>query len=495
MNNNFKRTVKLLAIIIITSISGIEARRASRDSLIINRQVEQLQNLKGLLLEKQNVLSSEIEDRWSKKQEYIEARNFDKEKGERLKLRQERLFEELARNKEEGYTIESKLTKEKEALKELENEWLYTVNSLSSVLKKEADRISGMFPLGQSELRKELEFLRRENENKTSPVNVIKQFSMYAINAISHGMSVTLTHQPVLVDGENVENLAVLRIGSVAAYGVSEKNEMYSISQTGQLGPGRFAIRSITDKKLCNDLNAMYAEVRNGPGVIVSTPFDILQNAQSESLLKNNQQDIRTVVKAFIKAGGPIMYPLLFLPIWALTIVAIKMLQIANKRRTGKLLSKKVITMIENKKIIELQSYIAKKGGSIARIIKACIDVRHNDRCAAEKAVKEIIMEEIPQVNRKMNTLAVLAAVAPLMGLLGTVSGMISLFKVITIYGTGDPQIMAGGISEALITTQAGLVIAIPILLLHNFLQNRQVSLHIEMEKCALKLLNRIWIS
>ena len=223
-------------------------------------------------------------------------------------------------------------------------------------------------------------------------------------------------------------------------------------------------------------------------------PFDILQNTKSESLLQDQTESIALKFKSFIKRGGPIMFPLLVLPIWAVIIVIFKMIQIAVKKRSSKSLSKKVINLLEQEKTDEIRTLIQKKGGSISRVIKACFDLKNKDRESSEMAVQEIIIEEIPEVNKKMNTLAVLAAVAPLMGLLGTVTGMINLFKVITVYGTGDPQIMAGGISEALITTQTGLLIAIPILLLHNLLQNQKESLHIEMERCSLKVLNRIWI-
>ncbi|MDO5575500.1 MAG: MotA/TolQ/ExbB proton channel family protein, partial [Fibrobacter sp.] len=78
-------------------------------------------------------------------------------------------------------------------------------------------------------------------------------------------------------------------------------------------------------------------------------------------------------------------------------------------------------------------------------------------------------------------------------GLLGTVTGMINLFEVITKFGTGDPKILAGGISEALITTEAGLIIAVPVLLFHNYLRNRKKKIVVELQLHALRLLNRIY--
>ncbi len=86
------------------------------------------------------------------------------------------------------------------------------------------------------------------------------------------------------------------------------------------------------------------------------------------------------------------------------------------------------------------------------------------------------------------------AAVAPLLGLLGTVMGMIELFDVITMHGTSDPKLLAGGISIALVTTETGLIVAIPLQLIHTFLVNRSESLRGRMEKAGLAVLNALWI-
>ncbi len=90
-----------------------------------------------------------------------------------------------------------------------------------------------------------------------------------------------------------------------------------------------------------------------------------------------------------------------------------------------------------------------------------------------ELKLGEAVLRELPRVNRGLSALKIVAAVAPLMGLLGTVTGMIVTFQAITLFGAGDPKLMAGGISQALVTTVLGLVVAIPMLLLHNLLQSR----------------------
>ncbi|MBK8972582.1 MAG: MotA/TolQ/ExbB proton channel family protein [Hahellaceae bacterium] len=98
------------------------------------------------------------------------------------------------------------------------------------------------------------------------------------------------------------------------------------------------------------------------------------------------------------------------------------------------------------------------------------VDANHN---AWETRLDEALLQEQPRLERGQTFLKLLAAIAPLLGLLGTVVGMISTFQAITLFGTGDPQVMAGGISQALVTTVLGLVVAIPLLLGHNILSTR----------------------
>jgi len=126
-------------------------------------------------------------------------------------------------------------------------------------------------------------------------------------------------------------------------------------------------------------------------------------------------------------------------------------------------------------------------------VLDTCLKQSKWKRIAAEKSIKELLLTEVPQLDKHLATLAVLAGAAPLLGLLGTVTGMIRMFEAITKFGTGDPKLLAGGISEALITTEVGLAIAIPLLLIHNFLRNRRNHIQSDMEMYAMRILNRLW--
>ena len=109
-----------------------------------------------------------------------------------------------------------------------------------------------------------------------------------------------------------------------------------------------------------------------------------------------------------------------------------------------------------------------------------------------EDAIQEQLLHEMPKLQRFLGGIAILAAVAPLLGLLGTVTGIIRTFGVIQSFGNANPSLMAGGISEALITTAAGLIIAIPLLLAHSLLKGRVQTILSDAEKHAATLLNTL---
>ena len=103
------------------------------------------------------------------------------------------------------------------------------------------------------------------------------------------------------------------------------------------------------------------------------------------------------------------------------------------------------------------------------------------------------MLHESPALEKRITTMNILAAASPLVGLLGTVTGMVRLFDVITVHGTGNPKLMAGGISEALIATKWGLGVAIPLLIAYNILDNWSGSIIGNMEKYAARLVNSLF--
>lgn len=125
-------------------------------------------------------------------------------------------------------------------------------------------------------------------------------------------------------------------------------------------------------------------------------------------------------------------------------------------------------------------------GNPLGRVLSVAVEGRELDTESLDLKLDEAILKETPKINSGLSLLKIIAMVAPLLGLLGTVTGMIIVFQAITIYGAGDPKAMAGGISSALVTTVLGLIVAIPVLLVHTFLHSKAKKLlHILEEQSA----------
>lgn len=128
----------------------------------------------------------------------------------------------------------------------------------------------------------------------------------------------------------------------------------------------------------------------------------------------------------------------------------------------------------------------------LGRILKTTLDAKQIDPESLEALLDEAILKEIPPIERGQSLVKLLTAVAPLLGLLGTVTGMIQTFQSISLFGTGDPKLMAGGISQALVTTMLGLAVAIPLLFLHSLLVNRSRTLIQILEEQSAGLISAI---
>ncbi|ACN13130.1 TolQ3 [Desulforapulum autotrophicum HRM2] len=196
-----------------------------------------------------------------------------------------------------------------------------------------------------------------------------------------------------------------------------------------------------------------------------------------------------------IPKGGPVVWPILALAVLAVLIILEKTFFLARKYLNA------APFMATLKKRIAAQDWegcsqlLARHGKKpLARALSAGMDFRTKTRTDMENALQEAILREIPPLERFLSTLGMLAAIAPLMGLLGTVTGMINTFHTITFYGTSDPRMMSGGISEALVTTMLGLCVAIPIMLCHTLLSRWVETMIATMEEKGVAMVNAFFI-
>lgn len=142
--------------------------------------------------------------------------------------------------------------------------------------------------------------------------------------------------------------------------------------------------------------------------------------------------------------------------------------------------------LVGNKVARQLKDTTARDDNPLGRVMKVKDENPQADTETLELKLSEAILREVPKLTRNLTFIKIISVVAPLMGLLGTVTGMINTFQAITLFGTGDPKLMAGGISQALVTTVLGLVVAIPTVLLYTLLNSRSKGiLYIIQEQSA----------
>jgi biopolymer transport protein ExbB len=190
--------------------------------------------------------------------------------------------------------------------------------------------------------------------------------------------------------------------------------------------------------------------------------------------------------------GGWVMYPLLFSSILALT-VALERFWYLRKR---KILIPEIISVLDQIKSpgdLHLAKSICDKfKGPFSRIVQTSINSQDLPADELRVLVEDEGRQEVRVLQRGLVTLETIATIAPLMGLLGTVLGMIKVFNVIETLGVGQAKALSGGISEALITTATGLIIGIPVFIAYNYFNHRAEAFILDMEKYVILLLNKL---
>ena len=276
-----------------------------------------------------------------------------------------------------------------------------------------------------------------------------------------------------LADGARVQG-EIVRIGSVAAYGISDRG-------TGALAPA-----GDQDLKLWN-----VDAVETARQVAAGTMPETLPIFIYESL--NNEVETRVAKGLFdvISSGGAIGWIIFFLGLFGLVLVILRAIFLQQASSSTNRVIDSVSSHVRRGDRQAALEVLKKKKGATSRVVSAAIRNLDRDREHLEDIVSEAILHESTHLNRFGAFILVIAAVAPLLGLLGTVTGMISTFDVITEFGTGDPKLLSGGISIALVTTELGLIVAIPMLLMGNLLSGWAEGIKDNMEKTTLRIINQ----
>lgn len=191
-----------------------------------------------------------------------------------------------------------------------------------------------------------------------------------------------------------------------------------------------------------------------------------------------------------MKKGGPVMLPIVGLGLAAVLIALIKWLQLSRIKLASAADLQLILSQIKTGNAAKALKHVDTMKGYVGDILKSAVENRHEKKEYLEEIMYEKMLSAKPALERWIPLIALTAATAPLLGLLGTVTGMINTFNMITVFGTGDPRMLSGGISEALITTKFGLVVAVPALICHAFVTRKVKGVLGSMEQISVGFIN-----
>ncbi len=285
--------------------------------------------------------------------------------------------------------------------------------------------------------------------------------------------------QAVSQAGGLVDHGTFLLMGPTALFRSRDgKNVGIAEERLNSQEPAQIGFASLEDKQFADDL------VASGTGFFPLDPTlgdaHKIESIESETFLEHVQN------------GGPVMIPIFALAAMALLVALAKWLGMLFLRNPSRKKMKGLFDALgqRDEELVKKRSQEIR--GPLGAMLAAGVEHIRQPRELIEEVMYETVLATRLKLQRMLPFIAICAASAPLLGLLGTVTGIISTFKQITLFGSSDVRALSGGISEALITTKFGLIVAIPALLLHAFLSRKARGVVTRMEMAAVSFLNRV---
>ena len=189
-----------------------------------------------------------------------------------------------------------------------------------------------------------------------------------------------------------------------------------------------------------------------------------------------------------VRAGGWMMGPIILFSIIAVAIILERLWTLQDRRVLPPDLTKRVWQLVEANQVSDQVIVALAQNSPLGKVLAAGLANRHRSREALMERLEDAGRHVVHELERFLNMLGTIAGVSPLLGLLGTVGGIIKAFNAINAGGMGDPRMLSGGIAQALVTTAAGLCVAIPALIAYRYLRGRVDRIVIEIEKDAISL-------
>ncbi len=251
--------------------------------------------------------------------------------------------------------------------------------------------------------------------------------------------------------GEIEDNVSVTRVGTFNAFDSSGNFLVWKSAADAGTGTGRGELQRLQKQPAAQYASMARSFVNTAPGELAQVPVDYTRGTILQLVVQTPSYQDK------IKQGGPVGYVILGLGAFGLIIALIKFFMLFASGSKMK---------------AQLKKSQPNQNNALGRIMSVYTENPDSDIETMELKLDEAILRETGPLESGLSFIKVLYVIAPLLGLLGTVVGMIQTFQMITLMGTGDPKSMAGGISMALVTTVLGLVVAIPLTVLHSVLQS-----------------------
>ena len=411
--------------------------------------------------------STELENAYAKEFAFLKAQK------ESLKSRVSQIqnsnASKLEATKNELEKLQQKVL-EKESLSQKLSDELYQSQQNLENTKDDASLLQAVSLQGQASLKQYSVDIAIDERNYPQTITEIYAKTLELTKKLS---SVRIEDGSFyLLDGSSKKG-KLIKVGNIATYGVSD-------SISGALVPAG------------DDKFKIYADISAS-----STAQSLAKNSKFDQLnifiYENANQEIadkeEKTVLTIIDSAGMIGWVIVALGGVGLLFLLLRVLFLMINSGSDKLRTDTLNNLIE-KGVEKTLDYLKAQKGSNARVLKSTVRNIERDREHIEDIVSESIMHESTRLDKLSSIILVIATVAPLLGLLGTVTGMIATFDVITEFGTGDPKLLSGGISIALVTTELGLIVAIPLLLGGNLLNSWAESIKDNMEHSALHIVN-----
>lgn len=512
-----KDPVKFLAVILLLASSAFawpwssdkksaEDEARIKDSLLqvevrnLQREVETLTRIR---MQKADSLEKLDAKHWSNRYAESQLTEEHQNKTRELDGRYSKLSTDLGRVTEEVMANKNvtEEAEEKSKSEEIAFDALNTQVKLS--IEKTLGDVAGDYPVGMNKRLLNLKRASAEAEKKVP--NTIAAVQGYMADLLArHEVTYTQSYGAELsqVGTRPDVNVNRLRLGTVFLGEVANDNgDVQALLRSGALQGKVFEWNAnlptemaANIKTAVNQAGSVTGAATDAQSATIAIPLDVLQN----KAIKNSITDTKELTwteefKSFFKKGGIVMYPLMLVAIIALLLFLERFVMLSYRGHLGRRFTKKMDALVAEKKYEEAANLCLKKETSLAMVLFAVLNKVNDTRENAERSLQEALLREQPKLERRMGLLAAMGTIAPLLGLLGTVTGIITLFTVITEVGTNDARVLAGGISEALVTTEMGLVIAIPVMILHGLLSEKIEKITSELYVQSTSLMNKVF--